>query len=162
MTRSMHPENPVASVACSTVSGTVSGTSSWGHKGAAIRLVRRASKVSVSSLTSGSNRPAILDVDRHRFCAFESRQVFLWRTGSDGLPCAATLQPFHRLHHGDICNSLSFPSFSQLTGTVFAVGDIGNCEVASDGGIFTFGHAHFYESTGALTFNKPIVGMGAG
>ena len=71
----------------------------------------------------------------------------------------STLPPAASRRH---LNSLSFPSFSQLTGTVFAVGDIGNCEVASDGGIFTFGHAHFYESTGALTFNKPIVGMGAG
>jgi hypothetical protein len=32
-------------------------------------------------------------------------------------------------------------------------------EVASDGGIFTFGGAHFYGSTGSLTLNKPIVGM---
>ena len=31
--------------------------------------------------------------------------------------------------------------------------------VASDGGIFTFGDAAFYGSTGAMTLNKPIVGM---
>jgi len=31
--------------------------------------------------------------------------------------------------------------------------------VASDGGIFTFGDANFYGSTGALALNKPIVGM---
>jgi precorrin-2 methylase len=31
--------------------------------------------------------------------------------------------------------------------------------VASDGGIFSFGDASFYGSTGALTLNKPIVGM---
>ena len=31
--------------------------------------------------------------------------------------------------------------------------------VASDGGIFSFGDAGFYGSTGALTLNKPIVGM---
>ncbi|HEX3459509.1 MAG TPA: S53 family peptidase [Acidimicrobiales bacterium] len=31
--------------------------------------------------------------------------------------------------------------------------------VASDGGIFSFGHAGFYGSTGALTLNRPIVGM---
>ncbi len=30
--------------------------------------------------------------------------------------------------------------------------------VASDGGIFTFGDANFYGSTGAI-LNKPIVGM---
>jgi cell wall-associated NlpC family hydrolase len=31
--------------------------------------------------------------------------------------------------------------------------------VASDGGIFSFGDAKFYGSTGALALNKPIVGM---
>src|SRR5664280_495959 len=32
---------------------------------------------------------------------------------------------------------------------------------ATDGGIFSYGDAHFYGSTGALTLNKPIVGMAA-
>jgi hypothetical protein len=32
-------------------------------------------------------------------------------------------------------------------------------EVAADGGIFSFGDARFYGSTGAMTLNKPIVGM---
>ena len=31
--------------------------------------------------------------------------------------------------------------------------------VASDGGIFSYGDAAFYGSTGALTLNKPVVGM---
>ena len=31
--------------------------------------------------------------------------------------------------------------------------------VASDGGIFSFGNAHFYGSTGAIHLNQPIVGM---
>ena len=33
--------------------------------------------------------------------------------------------------------------------------------MASDGGIFAFGDAPFYGSTGALRLNKPIVGMAA-
>ena len=33
--------------------------------------------------------------------------------------------------------------------------------VASDGGVFTFGDANFYGSTGAIRLNKPIVGMAA-
>ena len=33
--------------------------------------------------------------------------------------------------------------------------------VASDGGIFSFGDAHFYGSTGSTVLNKPIVGMAA-
>ena len=32
---------------------------------------------------------------------------------------------------------------------------------ASDGGIFSFGHAGFYGSTGAMALNRPIVGMAA-
>jgi len=33
--------------------------------------------------------------------------------------------------------------------------------VASDGGIFAYGDAVFYGSTGGLPLNKPIVGMAA-
>ena len=33
--------------------------------------------------------------------------------------------------------------------------------VASDGGIFSFGDAGFYGSTGAITLNRPVVGMAA-
>jgi hypothetical protein len=33
--------------------------------------------------------------------------------------------------------------------------------VASDGGIFSFGDAQFYGSTGSITLNKPVVGMAA-
>ena len=35
----------------------------------------------------------------------------------------------------------------------------GYWQVASDGGVFTFGAAHFYGSTGAMRLNKPVVGM---
>ena len=31
--------------------------------------------------------------------------------------------------------------------------------MASDGGIFTFGDAHFYGSAGSLPLTKPIIGM---
>jgi len=37
----------------------------------------------------------------------------------------------------------------------------GYWNVASDGGIFTFGDAHFYGSTGSIHLNQPIVGMAA-
>ncbi len=42
-----------------------------------------------------------------------------------------------------------------------SVSDQGYWEVASDGGIFAFGDAGFFGSTGGLTLNKPIVGMAA-
>jgi hypothetical protein len=37
---------------------------------------------------------------------------------------------------------------------------IGYWLVASDGGIFAFGDARFFGSTGAIKLNQPIVGMG--
>jgi len=33
--------------------------------------------------------------------------------------------------------------------------------VASDGGIFSYGDAHFFGSTGSLKLNKPVLGMAA-
>jgi hypothetical protein len=59
--------------------------------------------------------------------------------------------------------STTSPSLSQLYGTIFAIALPGNGYrlVASDGGIFSYGDAQFYGSTGALHLNKPIVGMAA-
>ena len=33
--------------------------------------------------------------------------------------------------------------------------------VASDGGVFAFGDARFYGSTGSIRLNRPVVGMAA-
>ena len=35
----------------------------------------------------------------------------------------------------------------------------GYWQVAADGGVFTFGSAGFYGSTGSMKLNKPVVGM---
>ena len=44
--------------------------------------------------------------------------------------------------------------------TAQASGGVGGYwEVASDGGIFSFGDAHFYGSMGGIPLNKPVVGM---
>jgi hypothetical protein len=54
------------------------------------------------------------------------------------------------------------PTLAQLTGTpIAATGPLsgGYWSVASDGGIFSYGDAQFYGSTGAMHLNKPIVGM---
>jgi hypothetical protein len=34
--------------------------------------------------------------------------------------------------------------------------------VAADGGVFSFGDAHFYGSTGNIHLNQPVVGMAGG
>ena len=53
------------------------------------------------------------------------------------------------------------PGTTSSTGTTTNAGlnGKGYWLVASDGGIFSFGNANFYGSTGNLTLNKPIVGM---
>jgi len=51
-------------------------------------------------------------------------------------------------------------NFNAASGTMSLTFSSGYWLVASDGGIFTFGDAQFYGSTGALTLNKPIVGIG--
>ena len=45
------------------------------------------------------------------------------------------------------------------TGTAFRYQGAGYDLVASDGGVFAFGDAGFFGSTGAMTLSKPIVGM---
>ena len=60
-------------------------------------------------------------------------------------------------------NAGTSPSLGQLTGTPVAASSnslsSGYWLVASDGGIFNYGGATFYGSTGSMTLNKPIVGM---
>jgi hypothetical protein len=54
------------------------------------------------------------------------------------------------------------PTLAQLIGTpIAATGPLsgGYWSVASDGGIFSYGDAKFYGSTGAMHLNQPIVGM---
>ncbi len=46
-----------------------------------------------------------------------------------------------------------------IVGTAATPGGNGYWLVASDGGIFSYGGAQFYGSTGGMTLNKPIVGM---
>ena len=48
-----------------------------------------------------------------------------------------------------------------IVGEAAAPDGLGSWIVARDGGIFTFGDAAFYGSTGALRLNQPIVGMAA-
>jgi hypothetical protein len=50
---------------------------------------------------------------------------------------------------------------ARITALVSFVGAKGYWLYASDGGVFTFGKARFYGSTGGMRLNKPIVGMTA-
>jgi SpoIID/LytB domain protein len=70
--------------------------------------------------------------------------------------------------NGDVTISgSSFQSSFGLKSTWFLVtnnpsgGLVGYWVTASDGGVFTFGGAQFYGSTGAMRLNKPVVGMAA-
>jgi hypothetical protein len=55
-----------------------------------------------------------------------------------------------------------FSSLNQpVVGTAFTPDSKGYWLVAADGGIFTFGDASFFGSTGAIHLNQPIVGMAA-
>ena len=58
---------------------------------------------------------------------------------------------------GSVLGQLAMP----IVGIFTVPGKDGYWLVASDGGIFSFGDAAFYGSTGALRLNKPIVGMAA-
>ena len=66
------------------------------------------------------------------------------------------------LAFGDACNCRSAGSHGPLNqpivGITPTVTTSGYWEVASDGGIFTFGDAHFYGSMGG-TLARPVVGM---
>jgi len=48
-----------------------------------------------------------------------------------------------------------------IVGMAGTPSDLGYWLVASDGGVFSFGDARFYGSTGARRLNRPIVGMAA-
>src|SRR5207237_5246197 len=53
------------------------------------------------------------------------------------------------------------PTAQAATGSARAAAANGYWMVASDGGVFSFGDAKFYGSTGNIRLNQPIVGMAA-
>ncbi|GAC1537668.1 MAG: hypothetical protein NVS3B12_21910 [Acidimicrobiales bacterium] len=66
---------------------------------------------------------------------------------------------------GDSCQTSAYegqvtsPLAQPVVGAASTPSGNGYWLVASDGGIFSFGDANFYGSTGAITLNKPIVAM---
>jgi N-acetylmuramoyl-L-alanine amidase len=73
-------------------------------------------------------------------------------------PAADSVVPFGGAGLGP--NSLTTPD-TPVVGMAATPTGNGYWLVAADGGIFTFGGARFYGSTGAMTLNEPIVGMAA-
>jgi hypothetical protein len=94
-----------------------------------------------------------------------SSQSGYWAFATDGGVFSFGNHPFYgsvpgQLKPGQVLNrpivgGAATPVSSPTTGGK------GYWEVASDGGIFSFGDAQFYGSTGAIALNKPIVGMAA-
>jgi hypothetical protein len=65
---------------------------------------------------------------------------------------------------GDACagtetSSPAAPPLAPVVGEAATPDGLGSWLVGSDGGVFTFGDAAFYGSTGALVLNQPIVGI---
>ncbi len=83
------------------------------------------------------------------------------RAGADAnreAPIPADLpRPFLTCHGSLLGTVLNRP----IVGITATSSEQGYWLVASDGGIFSFGDAQFYGSTGNLVLNKPIVGMAA-
>ncbi len=75
-----------------------------------------------------------------------------WLASSSG-----ALYPFGVPSYGSPGTPLNRP----VVGVVPTADQKGYWMVASDGGVFSYGDAHFYGSTGALVLNKPIVGLAA-
>src|SRR5437870_9016986 len=61
----------------------------------------------------------------------------------------------------DVCSSDLMHLNQPVVGIAATPTGRGYWLVAADGGIFTFGRARFYGSTGAMHLNSPIVGMAA-
>ena len=88
-------------------------------------------------------------------------------SGSVAIPSSAGSAATISVYEPNVWGSLfpgnntnhSFPA-NDLTGSgTIGVTHTGYWEVASDGGIFSFGTASFFGSMGGQTLNKPIVGM---
>ncbi len=97
-------------------------------------------------------------------CGLDSGQsVSWWDPAAQAWEAVSDVTPVDASGCATVSLSASTsPSIGQLTGTVFAATlatGHGYWLVASDGGIFAYGDAGFYGSTGAMTLNKPIVGM---
>jgi hypothetical protein len=79
-----------------------------------------------------------------------------WTAGCTSYSCGGARRLFVTPIAFDAAASggISFPAVG-----VAEAGGAGYWVSASDGGIFSYGDAHFYGSTGALHLNEPVVGM---
>jgi Subtilase family len=95
---------------------------------------------------------AVSAFQSHRVVAVRPRAVQLATESgtavSVGDPCTGTTR-----------TSAPVVASRPVVGEAAVPDGLGSWLVARDGGIFTFGDARFFGSTGALTLNQPIVGM---
>ena len=114
------------------------------------------------ALASGSEVSGLTISYCDRSSAFTSMD---WFDGTSWVPFSSVVPPNGRV--GEQCGSATVttgtsPTPAQLTGTPIAIGFApppGYWLVGSDGGIFNFGSAGFYGSTGSLKLNRPVVGI---
>jgi outer membrane protein assembly factor BamB len=93
----------------------------------------------------------------HTFALGSSASSFPAPAAADGLVLAPSSYQVHAFVGPDGLPGPPSPPTACACGSSPSTYDL----VASDGGIFAFGGAGFYGSTGALSLNKPIVGMAA-
>jgi hypothetical protein len=78
-----------------------------------------------------------------------------WTSGCTSYSCGGARRLFVTPIDFDGATGISFPA----VGVADTSGDQGYWVSAADGGIFSYGSAKFYGSTGAMHLNAPIVGM---
>ncbi len=97
---------------------------------------------------------------------------YVWSVSGGALPPGLSLLPDGTLSgipiiSGEYTVTLTATDANLLSGSavleipIRPIASPGYWEVASDGGIFSYGGAQFYGSTGSLHLNAPIVGMAA-
>jgi hypothetical protein len=89
-----------------------------------------------------------------------------WWNGSAWVPFSDQIYDATTNSVTTTVNATTSPTAAQLTGTPISPStnpapSRGYWEVASDGGVFSFGGAGFFGSAGSIHLNKPIVGLAA-
>ncbi len=129
--------------------GSRRGRAPWSMAVAMVTLIAVAT-TGVTTISGGARAGATVQPVAHTPTAPSADRF--WLATSSG-----ALYPFGLPGYGSPGTPLNRP----VVGVVPTADSQGYWMVASDGGVFSYGDAHFYGSTGALRLNKPIVGLAA-